>query len=63
MEKLAYSIEEVSKLCGLGKTKIYEAINLGDLKAKKYGSRTMILKSDLEKFLEHLGNYCVITQR
>lgn len=63
MNKMAFSIDEAAKLCGLGRTKIYEAINLGDLKAKKYGKRTVILKADLEEFLQRLGNYCILSQK
>ena len=46
--QLSLSIEEVKKATGFGRTKIYEAINEGRLPAKKYGKRTIILKSDLE---------------
>ena len=54
---LSYSIDEVCKLTGLGRTKLYEAINKGLLPAKKYGRRTIILKPDLEKFLDSLRDY------
>lgn len=57
MEQLAYSIEEASALSGIGRTKIYEAINLNQLKARKFGKRTLILKSDLEEFLNKLSHY------
>lgn len=59
--QLSYSIEEVSKLTGIGKTKIYQTINAGDLKAKKFGKRTIILKSDLDDFLNSLTSYQSIT--
>lgn len=55
--QLSYSIEEVQELTGLGRTKIYEALKDRHLKAKKYGKRTIILKADLEEFLQNLGNY------
>ena len=40
--KLAYSIPEFCKIAGVGKTKAYEEIAAGRLKAKKAGSRTLI---------------------
>jgi excisionase family DNA binding protein len=55
--QLSLSIDEVSKATGIGRTKVYEAINRGLLPAKKYGKRTVILKNDLESFLLNLDNY------
>ncbi len=52
--QLSYSIKEICSLTGIGQTKIYEAINEGNLMAKKYGRRTIILKDDLETFLKNL---------
>ena len=55
--KLAYSIEEVSSITGLGRTKLYQIINSGDLKSRKIGKRTLVLKEDLETFLTNLAPY------
>jgi len=55
--QLSLSIEEVSASTGLGKTKLYELINTGELKARKIGKRTLVLKSDLEEFLNSLQPY------
>lgn len=55
--QLSYSIDEVSVLTGIGKTKLYSAINSGDLPARKFGKRTLILKDDVNRFLESLGTY------
>lgn len=55
--QISLSIEEVSKATGIGRTKVYEAINQGALPAKKYGKRTIILKTDLESFLSNLSDY------
>ncbi len=54
---LSLSIEEVREATGIGRTKIYEAINKGLLPAKKYGKRTIVLKQDLESFLTGLEAY------
>ena len=55
--QMSLSIEEAKKATGFGRTKLYEAINQGLLPAKKYGKRTIILKRDLEKFLDGLETY------
>ncbi len=57
MIKLSLSINEVSEVTGLGRTKIYENIGSGALKARKFGKRTIILKDDLDAFLSNLENY------
>jgi excisionase family DNA binding protein len=41
-------------LAGIGRTKLYEAISAGELVARKYGKRTLILRSDLSNFLSNL---------
>jgi len=48
---LALSIEEVRKLTGLGRTKIYSLIGSGELIARKIGKRTVVLRTDLETWL------------
>lgn len=55
--KISLSIEEVCVATGLGRTKVYEAINSGVLPAKKWGKRTLVLKSDLECFILGLESY------
>ena len=56
-QSLALSIEEVQKISGLGRTKVYQLINSGSLIARKSGKRTLILRSDLEAFLTNLPSY------
>lgn len=53
-ERLALTVNEATKSIGLGKTRVYEEIAAGRLRARKAGKRTLILKSDLERFLENL---------
>jgi excisionase family DNA binding protein len=53
----ALSIEETRAVTGIGRTKLYEAINSGELRARKLGKRTLILQSDLESFLSKLEDY------
>lgn len=48
------SLVEASAISGIGRTKLYEAISQGKLKARKWGSRTIVLRSDLLRFLDSL---------
>ena len=57
MSKLAYTIPEAVEEGAGGKTKIYEAIKAGTLKAKKRGNRTIILAPDLKQYLKTLPDF------
>lgn len=57
MQHIANSIDEASSISGIGRTKLYQAINSGALKARKFGKRTIILRDDLEAFLSNLAEY------
>ena len=48
------SILEACQVAGIGRSKIYEAIGEGSLKARKLGKRTIILRSELQRFLSAL---------
>jgi len=53
-EKLGHTIDEAVAASGVGRTKIYEAIKTGALRARKFGRRTVILHDDLRAFLHNL---------
>ncbi len=53
-EKQGLTVAEASYVAGIGRTKLYEAISNGRLKARKLGKRTVILRDDLRKFLQAL---------
>ena len=57
MEKSFYTISEVIKMTGLGRTKIYEEINLGFLKAKKCGARTLVPASSFREWQDNLPDF------
>jgi excisionase family DNA binding protein len=57
MEKIAYKIPEAVQVAPVGKTRIYEALNSGALKAHKQGSHTIIMRSDLESWLRAMPKY------
>jgi excisionase family DNA binding protein len=48
------SISEACRVAGIGRTKLYQAIATGQLKARKYGKRRIILREDLREFLTNL---------
>jgi excisionase family DNA binding protein len=52
--RAAYSIAETLALTGLGRDKLYKVIREGKLTARKCGRRTVVLASDLQRFLEDL---------
>jgi excisionase family DNA binding protein len=45
-QKLALSIAEFAKLCGLGRSFLYEEIKRGDLNIRKAGRRSLILREE-----------------
>ena len=54
IEHEGLSIAEACTIAGIGRTKLYEAIADGSLKARKLGKRTLILRDDLRQFLAAL---------
>ena len=53
-EPYALSIEEAANFCGIGRTKLYELIKKGAIKARKLGRRTILPVADLKEFVESL---------
>ena len=47
-------VATVVRLSSLGRTSLYEAMNRGDLPARKSGGRTLIPVEDLRKYVEAL---------
>ena len=54
LAKEGLSISEACAFAGIGRTKIYQAITDGSLKARKCGKRTLILRDELRHFLASL---------
>ena len=48
----AYRIEDAAKYLGLGKSKLYQLINAGEVEAVSIGGRRIITRRSLDAFLE-----------
>ena len=57
VEKLAYSIKELTAAGGGSRSTIYENIKNGKLKARKRGRSTVILTPDAVRYLENLPDF------
>ena len=53
-DRAAFSIAEVIARTGRGRDTVYGLIRDGQLVARKVGRRTLVVNSDLEKFLTSL---------
>ena len=48
------SIPEAMEVSGIGRNKLYQYIAKGDLTARKVGTKTIVLRSELMAFLKNL---------
>ena len=51
---LAYTVNEACSVAGIRRTALYKAIGTGELVARKYRRKTLILASDLHRFIAGL---------
>lgn len=49
-------VKEVAYLLGIGKTKAYDLIATGELKAVRIGSKMLVRRSDLDEHVKSLEN-------
>lgn len=48
LEPLAYRVNDALRVAGIGRTKLYELINSGQLATRKIGKRTLIPADSLK---------------
>jgi len=53
-DALALSIEDAVKATSLCRKTLFSAMRKGELKARKYGRRTLIVREDLKAFVDAL---------
>ena len=56
-EPLAMSISDAVRLAGVGRSKLYQEISTGRLRAVKVGNRTVIRAADLAAWLDSLPDF------
>jgi excisionase family DNA binding protein len=56
-DRLAYSPAEAAAVIGCSRSVLYQKIAAKELRAKKLDSRTVVVRADLERFLESLPNW------
>lgn len=54
MPPMAYSVADVLKMVGIGRTKFYQLVSVGEIKTRKIGNRTVVLAADLDAWLASL---------
>lgn len=52
MIRVAYSVNEVVSLTGLGRTTVFKLMDEGKLRRRKVGARTLILSEDVDALLQ-----------
>lgn len=53
--KLSYNVNEAAKAVGVGRTKLYELINRGDLQTFRLDGRTLIRADVLTSFVDRVS--------
>jgi excisionase family DNA binding protein len=54
---MAFTVREACAISRVGRSKLYLAIHSGELRARKVGKSTLILRRDLEIWLETQPTY------
>lgn len=54
LEKVVLTTDEACAISGMGLTTLYHAIRTGRLEARKKGPRTIIMRRDLDQYLDNL---------
>jgi excisionase family DNA binding protein len=57
MTPISITIPDAVKLSGMSRTRLYDALQRGDITARKAGRRTLIAFADLQNYLASLPVY------
>ena len=53
-DKIALTVAEAAAVASMGITKFYEEMNAGRITARKNGRRTVVMRSEIERYLHDL---------
>jgi len=56
-ERIAYRPVEAAEVLGISRALIYRLIRQGEIPARRLATRTLVLRSDLERFASSLPAY------
>lgn len=56
LTKAAYSVNEAMNVLSIGRTSLYSLVRTGDIKATKFGKKTLFLAVDLAAFISKLSS-------
>lgn len=54
MDQFSYTVSDACQKFGIGRTKLFELLNTGEIKRRKLGRKTLILDEDLKAFVKNL---------
>ncbi|GEM_PF-1131410 len=54
LERLAYRVKEAAEVLAISRSRFYELVAAGEIRALKDGARTLIRRSELEDYLDRL---------
>ena len=54
-ERRTYSVDEAAKLLGISRTTAYECIHRGEIPARRFGRRVVVLRHELDAILQPSG--------
>lgn len=55
VERQGYKVAEVVYILGIGKTKAYELIRIGAIRSVRFGSRTIVPRTEIQRLLNANG--------
>ena len=63
MSNTMHSVEQALKLLGIKRTKFYNLLNSGAIKAIKIGQRTLVPQASIDSFLSDVPAYKPVSKK